>query len=408
MSKEKLLELILPSFEATLKEAAGELKHPYISPGGCYSSNLWDWDSYWSVFAMLKMSDKYGNAELKERIVPYARGVFFNFIEHQGEDGSLPILMTAEDDDWFDCKKSDSQNMAKPFLGQLTQLLIEYNLLEAGDLKETIYNIRAFHECYRRRYLHQGTGLCFWANDCGIGVDDDPSTWGRPEKSSGSIFLNTFLYKDYLAAAKVSEFAGRPDYAEDYRQRAEALKNSIQKYCYDKREKSFFSVDLQCRQNLYPHRYWKQLNNKLTPFWQCLPLKVLCWSSILPLWAGIGTQEQIDDFIREHFVPERLMSQYGMRSLSLDEPMYAPEVARGNPSNWLGPIWILSNYIAWDMLIQSGHREQADELADKITGLLYRDIQQSGILHEYYSPETGKGVANPNFMSWNVLAGLMV
>ena len=406
-SRNVILKEILASLQGTLKDPSGELKHPYISPGGVYSKTLWDWDSYWLLFAVFGIAKKLNRHEITEQVAPYAKGVLFNFLEHQGADGSLPILITPEDDDLFDCKRSADNNMAKPFIGQLALLLIRNQLLEEADLKERIYQIRAFHQCYEKRYAHAETGLVFWAKDWGIGVDDDPATWGRPEKSCASLFLNIFFYKDLLAAAEVSEFVGRPDYAAEYLKKAKKLAYAIQKYCWDEREKAFFSVDIQCRQNLSPHRAWGMLNFKLDPFWHVLKLKILSWNSILPLWAGIGTQEQADAFIRENLVEGRLLSDYGVRALSADEPMYAPEVARGNPSNWLGPIWIIVSYITWEMLKQYHHEDLADRIAGSISNLLDADLQKTGCFHEYYSPETGNPICTPGFMSWNGLAGLL-
>ena len=148
------------------------------------------------------------------------------------------------------------------------------------------------------------------------------------------------------------------------------------------------------------------LNFKLDPFWRVLKLKILSWNSMLPFWAGIGTQAQLDAFVKENLVGERLLSPFGLRSLSADEAMYAPEVARGNPSNWLGPIWVIANYIAWDTLRQRGHGEMADRVADAIVNLLADDLRTAGCFHEYYSPETGRPVATPGFISWNALAAL--
>jgi hypothetical protein len=39
--------------------------------------------------------------------------------------------------------------------------------------------------------------------------------------------------------------------------------------------------------------------------------------------------------------------------------------------------------------------------------MLFSDLENNGCFHEYYSPETGKGVTNPDFLSWTALAGLM-
>ncbi len=404
---DSLAEYILKTVPDTLKEPSGLLKHPYISPGGVYARTLWDWDSYWTLFAIFNLAERLNRPDLIEKTAPYARGTFFNFLDHQGPDGALPILIEPGDEDPFDCLKSPDNNMAKPFIAQLGLLLLKQNLLKTEDMAERIYHLRAFHQCYEKRYTHAPTGLVFWAKDWGIGVDDDPAAWGRPEKSCASLFLNVFLYKDLLAGAELSDFVGRPDYAAEYREKAGKLADAIRKYCWDEREKSFFSVDVQCRANIAKHRCWGALNFKLDAFWHVLKLKILSWNCVLPLWARIGTQEQIDAFVRENLLEGRLLSRYGVRSLSFDEPMYAPEVDRGNPSNWLGPVWLIANYITWDMLKNHGHEELAGRVAESILSLLSDDLNKNGCFHEYYSPETGRGISSPGFMSWNALAGLM-
>lgn len=403
----KISDYVLDSVQDILKEPSGILKHPYISPGGVYSDNLWDWDSYWTLLALLETAAAKNNAEIIEQITPYAKGVFLNFLEHQGDDGSLPILITPNYEDLFDCKCSPDNNMAKPFIGQLGVLLLKHNIMDKADMTESIYKVREFHQCYEKRYTHKETGLLFWAKDWAIGVDDDPAAWGRPNKSCASLFLNVFFYKDMLAAAELAELTSRPDYANEYREKAAKLAAAIQKYCWDEREKSFFSVDVQCHANVSPHRVLGKLNNKLDTFWHVLKLKILSWNSLLPLWAGIATKQQAAGFVRENMVSNLLLSDYGVRSISADESMYAPEVARGNPSNWLGPIWVIVNYLSWEALRNYGHFDLADKIASDLLNMLRNDLDKNGCFHEYYSPETGRPIVTPGFISWNALACIM-
>ena len=37
-----------------------------------------------------------------------------------------------------------------------------------------------------------------------------------------------------------------------------------------------------------------------------------------------------------------------------------------------------------------------------------KDIEENGEMHEYYDPETGKGVHNKGFQSWNLLVVNMI
>lgn len=405
---EELTAFIRTAFPDSLKSAGGCLNHPYITPGGPYATTLWDWDSYWTTKAIIGICRAGGDTDFLQKIIPYAKGTFWNFLEHQGLDGALPIMLNSKIEDAFGSLADQNNNMAKPFIAQYGKLLLDNDLLTYQEIKSSgaADKILKFHRCYEMRYLDQKTGLVYWAKDWGIGVDDDPATWGRPEKSSASVFLNVFLYLDYLAAADIFKKLDQTAEAEEYQQKIARLKASIQQYCWDTREKAFFSVDIQCHQNLAYNRLCGKLNVSLQPFWNCLKLKVLSWSSILPFYAGIGTPEQFKEFYRENMTAERLYSLYGIRSLSKDEPMYSPEVRRGNPSNWLGPIWMITNFISWETFHKYSYHAEADRLAETMINLLHNDLKQNGMLHEYYSPESGAGVCGENFMSWNALAGL--
>ena len=403
----RLRDFIAKTFTDTLKPAEGGLAHPYITPGGPYAKDLWDWDSYWTIRAIYGLAKLEGRTELLETIRPHARGTLLNFLDHQGPDGALPIMIQAKDADPFECLQGRDFNMAKPFVGQLAKLLLDEKAFAPEELATLVPKLLAYHRCYFERYLDEPTGLVVWALDWGLGDDDDPAAWGRPHRSCASVYLNTFLYADMKAAAAVADACGLADVAAEYRDRIAALGAAIEKYCWDPRDAAYYSVDVQCRPNREANHHFGTLNVGLDVFWGGLRLKVLTWMSALPFWAGLGTDEQLAAYLRANFTPERLWSDHGVRSLSKDEPMYAPEVRRGNPSNWLGPIWLVANYIVWEMLNQRNRKDLADQLADHVTTMLDDDLRSCGKFHEYYSPETGLGVNAPGFMSWNALAALM-
>jgi putative isomerase len=75
----------------------------------------------------------------------------------------------------------------------------------------------------------------------------------------------------------------------------------------------------------------------------------------------------------------------------------------GNPSNWQGPIWIVSNYLVFRALMNYGRREEAEKLYERSVNILTKDIRQSGTMHEYYHAETGQPIHNPDFLNWNLL-----
>ena len=71
-----------------------------------------------------------------------------------------------------------------------------------------------------------------------IGVDNDPCTYFRPDRSSGSIFLNCMMYKELRA---MEYLAGRLDLQElaaEYARNADDLKAAVQEHCWDERDGS--------------------------------------------------------------------------------------------------------------------------------------------------------------------------
>lgn len=82
--------------------------------------------------------------------------------------------------------------------------------------------------------------------------------------------------------------------------------------------------------------------------------------------------------------------------------------ATNNPSNWLGPIWIITNYVVFRGLMNYGYKEEAREVCQKTLELLGSDLEQTGTVHEYYVPESGKPVMNGGFINWNMLVLNMV
>lgn len=393
------------------REPEGPLKHPYLEPGGPYSRSLWDWDSFWMAVALFELAKKTETGLERDkqvaRVFRHASGVLENFFEHQGKDGSLPILMTPDDTDYFDCLSDPKNNMAKPVFGQFIALVASYGA-PRPDVERWLAGLARFYECYQARYRHK-SGLYLWANDIAIGVDDDPTTWGRPPFSSASIFLNSLMLADLRAAAATARTTGQEKLADTWTRGADALQQVVQKLCWDERDGFFYTADVLSEQRAVAHRHFEEkLQGNLTAFWEVLPLKVMTWCGFLPLWNKTATKAQAHRLVTEHlFNDKRFWSLAGIRTLSADERMYSPTVERGNPSNWLGPVWILPNYMIWQGLLNYGYQKEADQVVERITRLLLDDFTTNHHLHEYYEPETGKGVCGPGFWSWNILAGIM-
>jgi putative isomerase len=77
--------------------------------------------------------------------------------------------------------------------------------------------------------------------------------------------------------------------------------------------------------------------------------------------------------------------------------------ATGNPSNWLGPVWINANYLTFRGLVKYGYKEDARRVVEKTIMLIGKDFEKNQARHEYYLPNSGQSVLNKGFQDWDYL-----
>src|SRR5690606_40634394 len=70
------------------------------------------------------------------------------------------------------------------------------------------------------------------------------------------------------------------------------------------------------------------------------------WSSAVCSSDLFASEEQARHIVGHIRDEGTFNSPYGIRSLSKDEKMYSVS-ATINPSNWLGPIWVIVNYVVF-------------------------------------------------------------
>lgn len=393
---------IYKDYKGMYREAGKSLKYPFLTPGSeQYADVLWDWDSWLTNIALRQILKDTGSAKDLKQATAYEQGCVLNFLSFCSIDGWMPIMIDRNSD--LKTIKPDNVfkvNMHKPCLAQHGAFLIKQNNGDAEWLREKFANLQYFVGAYKNRYRHAATGLYFWQNDEMIGVDNDPCTYYRPDRSSASIYLNCLMYKELQAMVYLSEVLKFNEIADSYRQDAENLKEAIQNHCWDERDGFFYSVDL----NLKPINTdnWG-FHSGAPRTWDCLIQRIGVWSGFLAMWADIATPEQAKRMVEEHYKNKKTFNApYGVRTLSKMEKMYNLK-ASGNPSSWLGPVWGISNYMTWRGLVKYGFENEAKELASKSILLFGEDYVKYGTLHEYYQPENGEPILNPGFQNWNYL-----
>lgn len=389
------------SCEQMMREPAGQLLHPYAVPSTpsspYYSNALWDWDS-WSVSIVLGQVE--ADTACPGRFADYERGGVLNFLEHADADGVVPIQLTPETAlTHGDPSRAGGfgENMHKPVLAQHAALLVRRSH-DAGWLRPHLSTIGRFVDRYLESHVHGETGLAYWQSDFAVGVDNDPSVFYRPRRSTAAVYLNSLLYRELLAYGYLLEVLGDASEVIRRRRQAESLADAVRAHLWDQRDGTFYSADI----GLRPIDPEDWLHRGAPRAWSSLLLRVDSWSSFLPMWAGLASRDQAEAMVERLRDPRTFRSPYGVRTLSPLEKMYDLR-ASNNPSNWLGPVWGMSNYLVFRGLVRYRFEEDARDLAERTVRLLGRDLEASGALHELYHPETGEPIMTEGFQNWNFL-----
>ncbi len=413
--RQEAVDRLLAYFKRTapqlLRPPQGILTHPSIAPslpGKQYSTSLWDWDTLWTTRGLLRFAQLTHDQALEGRIREHAQGSLLNFLDHQSDEGRLPIMLSGKNPDTFGsttaAPRPNHKNQAKPVFGQLA-LLAAPEGTGLQWLAPHFDRLLKFYDSWTANNESE-VGLLVWGDDVAIGNDNDPTTFGRPFFSSANPLLNTLFYSDLRASAELARRLGRPADEQRLSGQARALGANLLKYCWDPRDQFFYTVDTQCvdrRAELIP-----SIKRGMDMSWKALPLRIQTFTGFLPLWCGLATADQASGLVRANYLADqRFRADWGVRSLSSQEGMYCLDFS-SNPSNWLGPVWIIVNYFVWQGLRNYGFRQEARDLADKTLKLLAADVAAHGSLNEYYHPDTGAPLSHKGFMDWNLLVLEMI
>lgn len=379
------------------REAGGYLNYPFIVPGRAYARQLWDWDSWLTDIAIrqIMLDDNIPLSEYEK----YEKGCILNFLENTNKNGKMPILISSDKGkEWID----SGTNMHKPCIAQHIAFIVQNSDGDTEWFEKYFDVLKKFIGNYMTNQRDENTGLYFWLDDFAIGVDNDPTCFYRAQKSNASVYLNCMMYTELKAMHYLCGLLNEcTDY---YEAEAEKLKNAVNKYLWDERNGFYYSTDL----NLLPIDNNSWLHSGMPRHWHSLIQKIDVWSGFMAMWSEIASPQRAERMVNENMLCERTFwSNFGVRSLSKCEQMYRV-TASSNPSCWTGPVWGVVNYVCFRSLLKYGYIDIAKRLAEKTVRLYGRDIEISGEMHEYYDPDSGIGVCNPDFQSWNLLVNNMI
>ncbi len=395
-SKQKLQlqGFIKDNWHASMKEACGILKYKFLDPAAVYRAQLWDWDSYFCGLALI---------DVYEDTAEYVKGCAMNFLDHIRVDGSVPYMINNQEKECEALPKISREprteksdiNSIKPLLAQMV-VLAHKKISDTNWIKDNFEKLK-MHIAHWEATQQMPNGLFVWRSYRGSGTDNHPAIYGRPLNSSAGVELNCMMYKEYLAMAEISQLCGDMTQKVEYETKAQSLAKAINDNMWDEIDGLYYHLDVLSQ---------KPPLARQAITWN-VPLKFRTWTCFMPMWAGIAPKERAERMVKEHLMnSNEFLSDYGLRTLAKNEPIYST-AETSNPSNWQGPVWIVSTYLMFMGLWYYGYIDEAKLVADRLITHLCRDLEKNGLLHEYYNPETGESNINPGFMNWNALAGIM-
>jgi hypothetical protein len=312
--------------------------------------------------------------------------VLFHGGETQLGKGALAILLSTQRPDGFIPRHwpglaaptgfgdvwslYESEEHAQPFLCQNALLIARAN----EPMYDGLVKYLAHWEAAWRR---DSSGLCVWASAPHSGEDnqfDRAGVW-RSYFCAGAD-LNSFLYLDYLAMARIAKAKGKAADAALFEQSAAQKKAAIQSLLWDEADGFYYDRDARTGKHL----------------------KIKSVAGFFPLWAGIATPEQAKRLVEHLTNPKEFWTAYPVPSYAVSErnytqhhvppPLLDPYYGLDdNHSNWLGGAWGHSNYFITHGLQQYGFNREARAIAEKSYAMSAPDMQ----IREWYNAETGTG-----------------
>lgn len=372
-SHEETIQLIrrsLAPYKSMVKRPAkGALIFDYLVPGSIYQEQ-WDWDAFFMGMALA--------AEIPSEAI-YLKNVMLNVLHSAREDGYVPGCITPKGPDI-------RLNHVKPFVAQGVYLSSRF--LGDYDWTSPYYPVLKKVVLYREKTLWaKKYNLGVWFNSMESGVDNNVAALDFPDKTVVATDVNTYIYREYKSMSFIASEIGRPSDAKWFMEKAMHHKDMINKHLWNEQNVTFYNLNAKTGQHI----------------------RRMTFSNFVPLWGSVAPQDKGEEMVRKYLLnPKKMWSNYGVRTLAKDDKEYNNINMIKPHSNWQGPVWPIANYFYLQALLRYGFQQEAITLAERITNLVITDIQKSGGMHENYDAETGKPLAAPNFVSWNLLVGNML
>ncbi len=355
----------------------GYLKYPYLIPAGFYKQ-MWDWDGFFM-----------GNHFISQNQPEYMKYWALNLLAGVDSVGYVSGCATTKGPRPIFGKFS-----MKPFLSQgvflAAQKMDDFSWIE--EHYQTLMRVLDYRD---ETQLDTIFGLYYWDNAMQSGADNNPALnyfWKEDHRSFLACDASTFQLRELIAQARIAEKLGHKSDAKMLLEKAENLKDAINKYLWSDDDKMYYNVDRETG------AFYKRVS----------------YSSFVPLMQKLASEENGKAMIEKYLIsPDHMKAAFGLRSLSLQDPDYNNKNIIVPFSNWQGPVWPIANYIYSIGLKNYGFDQELEWLAFTLGSLMLQDYENCGSLHENYHADTGMPLAPDashvdkegkfiGFISWNL------
>ena len=177
--------------------------------------------------------------------------------------------------------------------------------------------------------------------------------YGAATHHFAPVCLNSLLYKSEEDLKLMSETLGRKQEADEWRKRAEARKEKVQKYLWDEQRGLYFDYDFEAQQ--------RSTYEYVTTFY--------------PMWVGLATQEQAAAI---------------MKNLStFDKPGGLVMSTHETGGQWDFPYaWAPDQLLADEGIRRYGYKADADRLSYEFLSTVAENFRRDGTIREKYNAVT--------------------
>lgn len=379
-----LLSTYARSIKSTIyKQPQGILRFPYLTAGVKSYPYLVDWDAIWGGMSYLIDGDP-----------EPLKGSLLNLLDHVQPDGKgerviQPTMYGAP------------SFTNRPFIAMgaflLTRELNSANWMPDWAWERLHSLLMYWHVNRTGRH-----GLLKWLQvDEGLS-DNGLANWTWDNNTVEAPDLNAQMVIEHCAAAYIAKRLGKQSAAVEHRQYAAELHSRMEASLWDSEDSFYYSSYNSAERNRLP-----------------VPIKCIHSTNLWPIWTGTASSDRAKQVITKYVLsPEHFWAQHGVRSMSADDQRYnnaahginlpASYPSATGPvgycSNWQGPVWSITNYLAALGLKRYGFADQANEVAGKIIHIHAEALRQRGVMFENYDADTGKPLgAEGGLASWALM-----